>query len=179
MTEITIHDKCFQPYLSESLIEERVSILGVEITRNFEGRELLVIGVLKGSFIFLADLCRKIDLPIQTFFIQISSYNGIKSSGSIDQIIGLNTDLEGKNILIIEDIVDTGASMNYLVSQFSLQNPASVSIATLLFKPDAFQFNYAIDYVGFEIPNKFVVGYGLDYDGLGRNLPAIYQLKTS
>jgi len=179
MELIKIHEKYFQTYLTDSIIEERISKLGEEITKDFKGKDLIVIGVLNGSFIFFADLCRKIDLAIETSFIRISSYHGTESSGFVNSIMGLGCDLKDKNVLIVEDIVDTGTSMNYLISEFSKQNPASISIATLLFKPEAFRFNYPLNYVGFEIPNKFVVGYGLDYDGLGRNLPSIYQLKTT
>jgi hypoxanthine phosphoribosyltransferase len=179
MSLIKIHDQFFLPYLNEETISNRITVLGGLISEDFIGKDLIVIGVLNGAFIFLADLCRAITTSHQVSFIKINSYEGVKSSGTIKSIIGLNVDLRAKNILIVEDIVDTGTSMEYLISEFRTYGPASISIATLLFKPEAFQFNYALDYVGFEIPNKFVVGYGLDYDGLGRNLPSIYQLETS
>jgi len=117
---------------------------------------LIVVGVLNGAFIFLADLCRSITTSHKVSFIKINSYEGVRSSGAIKSVIGLNEDLRGKSILIVEDIVDTGASMDYLISEFKTYEPASISIATLLFKPEAFRFNYALNYVGFEIPNKFV-----------------------
>jgi hypoxanthine phosphoribosyltransferase len=179
MSLIKIHDRFFQPYLNEDILSKRIIALGNQISGDFVGKDMIVVGVLNGAFIFLADLCRAISIPHQVSFIKINSYEGVNSSGKIKSIIGLNGDLKGKSVLIVEDIVDTGASIDYLISEFLTYEPASISIATLLFKTEAFRFNYALNYVGFEIPNKFVVGYGLDYDGLGRNLPSIYQLKTS
>ena len=175
---VKLKDKEFEIFLSNKNIDFRISELGSAITQDFSGQELIVVGVLNGSFVFMADLCRKIDLPISTSFIKVSSYLGTESTGTVRSILGLEEKIEGKNVLIVEDIVDTGISMDYLLKALSALNPSKLSIVTLLHKPDAFQFNYAIDYVGFEIPNKFVVGYGLDYDGLGRNLPDIYQLST-
>jgi hypoxanthine phosphoribosyltransferase len=179
MSLFKIHDRFFQPYLNEETLSNRIIELGSLISEDFAGKDMIVIGVLNGAFIFLADLCRAITTPHQVSFIKINSYEGVESSGTIKSIIGLNEDLRGKSILIVEDIVDTGTSMDYLISKFRSYEPASISIVTLLFKSEAFRFNYDLDYVGFEIPNKFVVGYGLDYDGLGRNLPSIYQLETS
>ena len=175
---VKLKDKEFDIYLSAEKIRNRNSELGEAITKCFEGGELVVFGILNGSFVFMADLCRQINLPISTSFIKLSSYSGTESTGKVRSILGLEEKIEGKNVLIVEDIVDTGISMDYLLKALSEFNPAKISIATLLHKPDAFQFNYTLDYVGFEIPNKFVVGYGLDYDGLGRNLPGIYQLST-
>ncbi|MEB2780190.1 hypoxanthine phosphoribosyltransferase [Algoriphagus sp. C2-6-M1] len=175
---IRLKDKEFEIYLSAEEINQRNSRLGQAITQDFAGQELVIIGVLNGSFVFMADLCRYIDLPLSTAFIKISSYSGTVSTGKVRSILGLEEKIEGKNVLIVEDIVDTGISMDYLLRALSEYKPAKLSLVTLLHKPDAFKFNYGLDYVGFEIPNKFVVGYGLDYDGLGRNLPDIYQLST-
>ncbi|REG84743.1 hypoxanthine phosphoribosyltransferase [Algoriphagus antarcticus] len=175
---IRINNKEFEIYLSAEVINQRNSQLGQLITQDFAGVELVVLGILNGSFVFMADLCRYIDLPISATFIKISSYSSTGSTGEVRSILGLEEIIEGKNVLIVEDIVDTGISMDYLFKALSEFNPAKLSIVTLLHKPDAFKFNYSLDYVGFEIPNKFVVGYGLDYDGLGRNLPDIYQLST-
>ncbi|WP_425636233.1 hypoxanthine phosphoribosyltransferase [Algoriphagus yeomjeoni] len=175
---IIVKDKEFETYLSAEEIDGRNSELGKAITQDFAGQELVIVGILNGSFVFMADLCRKINLPISTSFIKVSSYSGTESTGKVRSILGLEEKIEGKNVLIVEDIVDTGISMDYLLKTLSEHNPTKISIVTLLHKPEAFQFNYALDYVGFEIPNKFVVGYGLDYDGLGRNLPDIYQLST-
>lgn len=176
---IKLKDKEFEIYLSSKQLQNRNTQLGELITRDFAGKDLVVIGVLNGSFIFMADLYRCIDLPISTAFLRISSYEGTSSSGKIRSIMGLEENIENKEVLIVEDIVDTGNTVDYLIRELKKLNPTRISIASLLYKPEAFQFNYAIDYVGFEIPNKFVVGYGLDYDGLGRNLPDIYQLSTS
>lgn len=176
--KIQIKDKNFIPYLSSVQLQDRISQVGAKITHDFHGKDLVVIGVLNGSFMFLADLCRVIDLPLTCSFVKISSYEGMESGEKIKSLIGLKEDLKNKYVLIVEDIVDTGISMKYMLEQVYGLNPAKVSIVTLLFKPEAFRFNYPIDYVCFEIPNKFVVGYGLDYDGFGRNLPDIYQLDT-
>lgn len=171
-----IKEKLFKIYIPKEKIQSRIAQMGNQISKDFEGKDLCIIGVLNGAFIFLADLSRHITASVQVTFLRISSYQGLQSSQSVERKMDLSEDLAGKHILIIEDIVDTGISMNYLLREIQSHQPASVSIATLLFKPEAFQFNYPLNYVGFEIPNKFVVGYGLDYDGLGRNLPDIYQL---
>jgi hypoxanthine phosphoribosyltransferase len=179
MQKITIKDLHFELYLTQDQINERIWDLGKEITARFQGEELIILGVLNGSFLFMADLVREIALPLRCEFIKVSSYRGTESTGKVKSILGLSLDLEGKNVLIIEDIVDTGNTMDYLLSELSEQKPSNLSVATLLFKKDAFRFNYKLDYVGFEIPDKFVVGYGLDYDGLGRNLPNLYQLSKT
>lgn len=171
-----IKEKLFEIYIPQEKIQSRIAQMGNQISKDFEGKDLCIIGVLNGAFIFLADLSRHITTAVQVTFLRISSYQGLQSSQSVEKKMELSEDLSGKHILIIEDIVDTGISMNFLLGEIRSHQPSSVSIATLLFKPEAFQFNYPLNYVGFEIPNKFVVGYGLDYDGLGRNLPDIYQL---
>lgn len=176
--KVILKDKTFEIYLTQKQLQERNAQLGKAITQDFAGKELLVVGVLNGSYIYMADLCRQINLPLATAFIKLRSYEGTHSTGKVRTVFGLEEKIEGKSILIVEDIVDTGISMDFLLKAISEQNPADVSIATLLHKPEAFQFNYPLDYVGFEIPNKFVIGYGLDYDGFGRNLPDIYQLST-
>ncbi|MBN3580812.1 hypoxanthine phosphoribosyltransferase [Algoriphagus aestuarii] len=175
---IQIKDKNFIPYLRSFQLQDRISQVGAKITQDFQDKEVVVLGVLNGSFMFLADLCRFIDLPLTCSFVKISSYQGMESGEKVKSIIGLQEELKNKYVLIIEDIVDTGISMKYMLEQVYGLQPAQVSIVTLLYKPEAFRFNYPIDYVCFEIPNKFVVGYGLDYDGFGRNLPDIYQLDT-
>jgi hypoxanthine phosphoribosyltransferase len=125
----------------------------------------------------MADLVRTISLPLSCEFIKISSYSGMESTGKVMEVIGIPASIEGRNVLVVEDIVDTGNSMAYLKKQLESLHPKRIAIATLLFKKEAFLFNYPLDYVGFEIPNKFVVGFGLDYDGEGRNYPDIYQLS--
>ncbi|OOG78524.1 hypoxanthine phosphoribosyltransferase [Algoriphagus sp. A40] len=179
MKKLRIRDLNFELFISEGKIKERIAQIAKEITLKFQGQDLVLLGILNGSFIVMADLAREIDLSVSCEFLKISSYSGTDSTGEVKSLIGLSADLEGKNVLIVEDIVDTGISMNYLLSELSRHNPRCLQIATLLFKKQAFRFNYGLDYVGFEIPNKFVVGYGLDYDGLGRNLPDLYQLSTT
>lgn len=179
MGKLNIKDLSFELFISGEEIKSRLKVLANEISSNFQGEELILLGVLNGSFVVMADLVREIDLPVRCEFIKISSYQGTQTTGIVKSLLGLSAELKGKNVLIVEDIVDTGISMNYLLSELSKHNPKRLSIVTLLFKKAAFQFNYTLDYVGFEIPDKFVVGYGLDYDGLGRNLPDLYQLSTT
>jgi len=177
MKKIKIKDKTFETYLTEGQIKQRIEELGVQIGADFVGEELVILGVLNGSFVFMADLVRTIPLPLSCEFIKISSYSGMESTGKVMEVIGIPASIEGKNVLVVEDIVDTGNSMAYLKRQLESLHPKRIAIATLLFKKEAFLFNYPLDYVGFEIPNKFVVGFGLDYDGEGRNYPNIYQLS--
>ena len=174
---IQLKDKTFETFLSAAQLQDRIASLGAQIAEDFAGEEVIVLGVLNGSFVFMADLVRAIPLPLTCDFIRISSYTGTASSGKVRSVFGINQSLEGKNVLIVEDIVDTGASMAYLKDYLAPLGPKRMAIATLLFKKEAFAFNYTLDYVGFEIPNKFVVGFGLDYDGEGRNYPDIYQLS--
>ncbi len=177
MKKIQIKYKTFEIYLTEAQIKQRIEELGAQIGADFEGEELVLLGVLNGSFVVMADLVRTIPLPLSCEFIKISSYSGMESTGEVMEVIGIPASIEGKNVLVVEDIVDTGNSMAYLKKQLATFQPKSIAIATLLFKKEAFMFNYPLDYVGFEIPNKFVVGFGLDYDGEGRNYPEIYQLS--
>ena len=177
MKKIQIKDKTFETYLTEGQIKQRIEELGVQIGADFVGEELLILGVLNGSFVFMADLVRTIPLPLSCEFIKISSYSGMESTGKVMEVIGIPASIEGKSVLVVEDIVDTGNSMAYLKRQLESLHPKRIAIATLLFKKEAFLFNYPLDYVGFEIPNKFVVGFGLDYNGEGRNYPNIYQLS--
>ncbi|GMQ27272.1 hypoxanthine phosphoribosyltransferase [Algoriphagus sp. oki45] len=174
-----INDRDFELFLTHERIQARLQELGEEISRDFQGEDLVVLGVLNGSFIVMADLVRSIDLPIKCEFLRISSYSGMESTGNIRSVLGLSSEIAGKSVLIVEDIVDTGVSMDFLLEDLQKRQPKRLAVATLLFKKDAFRFNYPLDYVGFEIPNKFVVGFGLDYDGFGRNLPDLYQLSLS
>jgi hypoxanthine phosphoribosyltransferase len=154
-------------------LRARVGALGAEITRDYAGRPLVVVGVLKGSFIFLADLARAIDLPVTVDFIGISSYQGTRSSGIVQITSDLTRPIEGKHVLLVEDIVDTGLSMRYLLDNLATRRPASVKVCALLEKPARAVVKVPIDYRGFEIGDEFVVGYGLDWDGKLRNLPFI------
>lgn len=179
MKQLKIKDLQFELFISQKEIKERLTEMADTITSDFNGEELVILGILNGSFIVMADLVREINLSVTCEFLKISSYSGTNSTGNVKSLIGLSAELEGKNVLVVEDIVDTGISMNYLISELTKHNPRRLMIATLLFKKEAFRFNYGLDYVGFEIPDKFVVGYGLDYDGFGRNLPDLYQLSKT
>lgn len=174
---IQIKDKEFVPYISAEALQQRIKVLGEEISRDFEGETPVLLGILNGSFMFASDLVKSINTPMEITFLKIASYEGQASTGKIKSLLGLDKPLEGRSVIIVEDIVDTGLSMTHILEELSSHSPKRISIAALLVKPDALQYPIAVDYVGFEIPNKFVVGYGLDYDGLGRNIPEIYQLK--
>lgn len=174
--QIKVIDKHFIPYLSEQIIKTRVEELAQRINADYVHKRPIFIGILNGSFMFAADLYRHITIPSEISFIKLASYKGTTSTGSVITAIGLEEDIEGKDVIILEDIVDTGKTMHMFLKTLEKLHPASVSICTLLQKPDALTVDLKVDYIGFEIPNKFVVGYGLDYDGYGRNSKEIYQL---
>ncbi len=176
MQEIKIHNKTFVPFISEEEIAKAVKNMARHITRDFKGKKPLFLAILNGSFIFAADLVRQCDLELEVTFVKWASYSGTQSTGKIQELIGLNEDIQNRHILIVEDIIDSGQTMQKLLRALHEQNPASLSIATLLLKPEALQCKLDIAYCGFEIPPDFVLGYGLDYDGLGRNLPQLYRL---
>lgn len=176
--EVHIHDKTFVPFITAPQLQARIAELGAQINEDLKGKRPLIVGVLNGSAIFMADLLRVIQLPCEIAFIRVSSYSGTESTGSIKNVIGLTEDISDRDVILVEDIIDTGDTAKYLLEDFKSKNPASVYFATLLFKPASLRQEIKPDYVGFEIPPAFVVGYGLDYDGLGRNLADIYQLKS-
>ena len=149
------------------------------LNEEYAGKEVVFIAVLNGAFMFASDLMKRIALPSEITFVKVSSYQGMNSTGRVDEVIGLTTSIKDKHVVLIEDIVDTGITMNKLFTLLSVEHPASLKIATLLYKPEAFQGKHAPDYVGFSIPNSFVVGYGLDYNEHGRNTEHIYQLTGS
>lgn len=174
MSIIKVHDRNFEPFIAAKQIEARVSAIAQEITQEYEGKNPLFLAVLNGAFILAADLFRKINFQSEISFAKISSYSGTSTTENIKQLIGFSEAIAGRHIIIIEDIIDTGLSMQHVLKQVHEQNPASVKVLTLLFKPKSLKVAITPDYVGFEIEPKFVLGYGLDYDGLGRNLPDIY-----
>lgn len=176
MSSVKVHDKTFEIYLSEEVIQQKVRELAAAINKDYEGKRPLFIGILNGSFIFASDLFKHITIDAEISFIKLISYKGTRSTGNVVTSIGLEEGLKGRDVVIVEDIVDTGKTMNEFLPQLRNQQPASLKIAALLHKPEATQFPLTLDYIGFRIPDKFVVGYGLDYDGLGRNLKEIYQL---
>jgi hypoxanthine phosphoribosyltransferase len=173
---VHVHDKSFEIYLSEEVIQKRIHELAAEINRDYKGVRPLFIAILNGSFMFAADLFRSLDIEAELCFIKLASYKGMKSSGNVVTSIGLEDDLYGREVIIVEDIVDTGKTLHDFLPKLLHQQPKSLKIAALLHKSEATEFPLKPDYVGFDIPNKFVVGYGLDYDGLGRNFRHIYQV---
>jgi hypoxanthine phosphoribosyltransferase len=176
MQLVQVRDKQFEPYLSEALILAKVKELAAQISKDYEGKKPLLIAILNGSFIFAADLFKHITIEAEISFIKLASYKGTRSTGHVITAIGLDTDITGRHVIVVEDIIDTGKTLTAFLPQLHNQQPASLKVAVLLHKPEATVHPITIDYCCFSIPNKFVVGYGLDFDGLGRNLPAIYQL---
>jgi len=176
MSTLRVHDKTFKPYLSAESIREKVDELASRLSRDYAGKNPVCIAILNGAFIFAADLFKAIDFDAEISFIKLASYKGTKSTGQVITAIGMDIELFNRHVVILEDIVDTGKTLHQFLPQLWHQHPASLRVVALLHKPEAMVFPLKVDYAGFEIPNKFVVGYGLDYNGLGRNHPAIYQL---
>jgi len=176
MKEINILDKYFREYLTENTIQQRINELAEVMNSDLAGKEVVFLGILNGAFLFAADLFRRITFPARISFVKLASYQGTSSSGTIKELIGWNEDIKNKTIVVIEDIVDTGNTLERIVDELNIRKAAEVKIAALLYKPYAYTKNIPLDYIGFEIPDNFVVGYGLDYDGFGRNLPAVYSL---
>lgn len=174
---IKIGDKEFQEFLSADEIQSCVKTLAQEIDRDFAGKDLLILGILNGAFLFAADLVKHMTTDPEISFLKFASYEGTTSSGKVKNLIGINEDFTDKHIVIVEDIVDSGNTLVHILELLKDKKAASISTATLFFKPEAYQQNIALQYVGKEIPNLFVVGYGMDYLGKGRNLTGLYQLK--
>lgn len=174
---IEIKGKEFVPFINAAEIDKRLKAIGAQISLDFKDETPVIIGVLNGAFMFLSDLVKYLNFSTEISFIKVASYSGTNSTGEVTDLIGLASEIEGRRVIIVEDIIDTGLSMNHLLKVIQAKNPKSIAIVTLLFKPEALKYPIDIDYIGFKIENKFVVGYGLDYDGLGRNIPSIYQLK--
>ena len=176
MASIKVHDKTFGPFLSEQEIQQQIKKIADAINADYAGLRPMFICILNGSFMFSADLFKYLTIEAEICFIKLASYKGTTSSGQVLTAIGLDVDIIGKDVIIVEDIIDTGKTLSEFLPKLLHQQPASLKIAALLHKPEATRFPIRIDYLGFSIPNKFVVGYGLDYDGLGRNFREIYQL---
>mgnify|MGYP001298486841 CR=1 FL=1 len=174
---ITLHDKTFVPFISEIEINQAIKKLALEISADYKNDPPLFLGVLNGAFMFLGELLKNYNGECEVSFVKLASYEGTATTGKMKNLIGLNESIENKHIIVVEDIVDTGHTLEYLMEYLTEMKPKSIKTATLFFKPEAYKKNIKIDYTGIEIPNKFIVGYGLDYDGLGRNLPEVYQLK--
>lgn len=174
---IQVHDKEFELFISAQTIQQRVSEMARQLAEDLGDVKPLFVGILNGSFMFAADFLKYYPLPCELSFIKLASYKGTQSTGQVKEVIGLDQNPDKRVIVILEDIVDTGNTLEEIHRIFSNNHPQRLIIATLFFKPTAFRKNLPIEYAGFEIPNKFILGYGLDYDGLGRNLPDVYQLK--
>ena len=178
MSTIKLHDKQFTPYISKENIAKYIQYLAKLVAKDIAKDEVpIFIGILNGSFMFAADFVREYPHDCHITFVKLASYEGTNSTGKIKQLVGLNEELEGKTVVILEDIIDTGNTLAEIYNIFKDKNVKDLKIATLFFKPDVFRKSLPIDYIGKSIEDKFIVGYGLDYDGLGRNLPDIYQLK--
>ena len=173
---ITVNDKQFKPYLTAQQIDEQVKRVAQEINNDYKDKRPLFIGILNGSFMFASDLFKEVSIDAEISFIKLASYKGTKSTGLVITSIGLDEALKDRHVIIVEDIVDTGKTLSEFLPQLVDQRPASLKIAALLHKPDALKHPLKIDYLGFNVPDKFLLGYGLDFDGLGRNLKEIYQL---
>jgi hypoxanthine phosphoribosyltransferase len=176
MKEIRILDKKFREFITEEAIQSRIEELAGKINKDLAGKDVVFLGILNGAFLFAADLFRRIEIEARISFVKLASYEGTSSSGTIKELIGWNEDIRNKSIVVLEDIVDTGNTLERIVGELVIRNASEIRIATLLYKPEAYKKKIHLDYVGFEIPNDFVVGFGLDYDGYGRNLPSVYTL---
>ena len=176
MSTVRILDKTFETSITESEIKKRVKELAARLNKDMEGKNPLFLAVLNGAFIFAADLMREITIPCEISFVKLASYQGTTSTGKVKEVLGVNENLAGRTIVIIEDIVETGRTMKQMIESLGTRNPASVHICSLFVKPEKVEDELTIDYAAFSIPNDFIVGYGLDYDQQGRNLREIYTL---
>ena len=176
---IKLHDKYFKPFVSAQEIDTAIGKMAMQIAEDLEDEIPVFIGVLNGSFMVVSDFVKKYPKPCEVTFIKLASYEGVKSTEDIQRLIGLTQDLSGRTVVILEDIIDTGNTLYEIHRIFKNENVKALKIATLFYKPEAYKKDFKIHYIGIEIPNKFIVGFGLDYDGLGRDLPEVYQLKTT
>lgn len=174
METIQIHNKSFRPYINAAEIKIAIVRVAARMNAELAGKNPLFIAVLNGSFVFAADLMREMKMECEISFVKLSSYEGSSSTGKVKELIGLDRDIKGRTLIVVEDIVDTGVTLEALYAQLAKGEPAEIRTATLLLKPLAYQKKIPVDYPAIEVPNDFLVGYGLDYDGLGRNLPDIY-----
>lgn len=177
MDTIQIKDKRFTTFIPEEKILTEVARVADEINRDLSGSDPLFVSVLNGSFMFTADLMKRLTIPCEISFVKLASYEGTSTTGRVKELVGLNDDISGRTVVIVEDIVDTGLTMQRLLETLRAKNPKDIRIATLLVKPDKLQVDLKIDYVVMNIPNDFIVGYGLDYDGYGRNFRDIYIVE--
>ena len=178
MSIVNIKDKTFKTSITEVEIKARVKALAQQISKDMEGKTPLFLGVLNGAFIFAADLMREMTIPCEISFVKLASYQGTTSTGKVKEVLGINENLSGRTVIIVEDIVESGQTMKQMIESLGTRNPASVHICTLFFKPEKLQEELTLDYVAFRIPDDFIVGYGLDYDGLGRELKDVYSIVS-
>lgn len=176
MDIVTVKDKQFSLSISAQRLQERVAEVAAQISSDLAGKNPLFLAVLNGSFMYAADLMRNITIPCEVAFVRFSSYEGMESTGKVKEVMGLTENIAGRTVVVVEDIIDSGLTMQQLLSNLRKKNPAEIRVASLLVKPDNVEVDLDIAYTCFEIPNDFIVGYGLDYDGYGRNLPAIYTV---
>jgi len=176
MQRVTLKDKTFVPYISSQKIEESVKNMAQKINEDLHSENPIFLVVLNGSFMFAADLLKEVTVPCEISFIKLASYHGTSSTGTVTEMIGLTEEIKGRTVVIVEDIVDTGVTLEKLITLLTKKEVKQIKVASFLFKPEAYTKSIKIDYKGIEIPNDFVVGYGLDYDGLGRNMKEIYVL---
>ncbi len=175
--EITLHDKTFVPFRNKEKINTEITRIAQEINRDYEGKKPLLVGILNGSILFFSDLLKQLEIECEVAFLRVSSYKGTTTTGHVKKVLGLDKNIENTDVIIVEDIVDTGITLENIIHDLSSHQPASLKVATLLFKPNAYTKSYPIDYVGFEVGNEFLVGFGLDFNEIGRNLDELYIIK--
>jgi len=173
---IRVHDKFFKPFITEKEIQREVTRIAGEMNSDLARQDPIFLGILNGAFMFAGDLYKQLTFPCQISFLKLASYSGTQSTGSVKQLIGINRDLKDRVVVVLEDIVDTGVTLETIIRQLSGYEPEKIKVATFLYKPDAALKEVKLDYVGMEIPNNFIIGYGLDYEGYGRNFRDIYRL---
>ncbi|HQO50970.1 MAG TPA: hypoxanthine phosphoribosyltransferase [Bacteroidales bacterium] len=178
MSRIKVHDKEFEIYIPQDQIERAIRKVADQINRDYAGKNPLFLIVLNGAFMFAAELFKNVEIECEISFVKLSSYHGTESTSVVRELIGLDHSVSGRNIVLVEDIIDSGLTMLFTIDKLRKLEAADVKIATLLFKPKAFKYDYPIDYIGIEIPNDFIIGYGLDYNEHARNLPDIYRIVS-
>lgn len=176
MKQVQLHDKIFDLFITEEKINNAIETVAEKMNSDLSGKNPLFISVLNGAFMFTSDLMKKLNFDCTLTFLKLASYQGTASTGEVKKLIGLNENIEGRTVVVIEDIIDTGITLDHIMQQLDELKPAELRVATFLLKPDAFHGRFKPDYVGIEVPNDFIVGYGLDYNELGRNLRDIYVL---
>ena len=176
MSKVKVLDKTFETFIKEEDLLEKIRVVADHINKDMDGKNPIFLSVLNGAFMFTADLMRMVTIPCEVSFVKLASYEGTMSTGKIKEVIGINEDLTGRNVVIVEDIIDTGLTMKQMVESLGTRNPESIHICTMLLKPDKLQVPLNVEYAAMEIPNDFIVGHGLDYDQQGRNLRDIYTV---